>query len=166
MALVALGLAVLALAAAIAANLPAPRPRAGLILLVTTGLAILVGGAFPTDPVDPTNPVFLSTAGVVHTIAAMVAAVSVAVAAPLLTRRLATPARSLTRVLRGLGAAPPLGVAIFATVSIFDRPLGTLFHRPSATGLGERVMIAALVAWVAVVALSLLRTGHDHDAHP
>ncbi|MEV0237493.1 DUF998 domain-containing protein [Nonomuraea sp. NPDC050786] len=43
----AFGLGVLALTAAIAATLPSPRPRAGLTLLATAGLGMVVVGGVP-----------------------------------------------------------------------------------------------------------------------
>lgn len=151
----AFGLGVLALTAAIAAILPSSRPRVGLTLLGVAGLGMVVVGAFPTDPVDPTHPRFVTTAGSIHAVAGILAFTCIAVAAPLLNRRImeATDATAL----RGLALVPPVGYAVFWLTGILDHQLGGLFGSRSATGLGERIMAAAFIVWLMAAAFSVRR---------
>ncbi|MEV1172653.1 DUF998 domain-containing protein [Nonomuraea sp. NPDC049784] len=151
----AFGLGVLALTAAIAATLPSPRPRAGLILLATAGSSMVVVGAFPTDPIDPTDPRFVTTSGVIHAAAGILAFTCFALAGPLLTRPIRT-ATSTTR-LNGLAFLPPAGYAIFWATGILDNQLGGLFGSRSATGLGERLMAVTFIIWLFAAALDIRR---------
>lgn len=158
------GLGVLALAAAIAAALPSPRPRAGLTLLTLAGLGMVVVGAFPTDPIDPTDPQFVTTPGMIHAAAGILAFTCFALAGPLLTRPI-LKATSTTKVkgpafttrMRGLAFLPPTGYAIFWATGILDNQLGGLFGSRSATGLGERLMAMTFIIWLVAVALGIRR---------
>jgi hypothetical membrane protein len=144
----AFGLGVLALTAATTAILPSPRPRTGLTLLTLAGLGMVVVGAFPTDPIDPTDPRFLTTAGIL-------AFTCFALAGPLLTR----PIRKATGATRanGLAFLPPAGYAIFWATGILDNQLGGLFGNRSATGLGERLMAVTFIIWLIAAALDVRR---------
>jgi hypothetical protein len=148
-----LGLGALAVAAAAAAVLPAPRPRAGLALLALAGLSMLVVAAFPTDPIDPTDPVFVTTAGAVHAVAGILSFTCFAAAGPLLTRPVAAAAGRPG--LGRLAILPPRGYLLFWATGVLDAPLGGLFGEPSATGLGERLMAAAFVAWAGALAVAV-----------
>ncbi|MCO1655988.1 DUF998 domain-containing protein [Pseudonocardia humida] len=150
-----LGLGALAVAAAAAALLPAPRPRTGLGALALAGLSMLVVAAFPTDPIDPTDPVFVTTAGAVHAVAGILAFTCFAVAGPLLTRPVAAVA-GRPRLGR-LGFLPPLGYLLFWTTAILDAQLGGLFGERSATGMGERLMAAVFVGWLIALAAAVRR---------
>lgn len=151
----AFGPGVLALTAAIAATLPSPRPRAGLTLLTTAGLGMVVVGAFPTDPIDPTGPRFVTTSGVIHAAAGILAFTCCALAGPLLTRPI-LKATSTTR-LSGLAFLPPAGYAIFWVTGLLDNQLGGLFGNRSATGLGERLMAVTFIIWLIKAALGIRR---------
>jgi len=157
----AFGLGVLALTTAIAAILPSPRPRVGLTLLAVAGLGMVVVGAFPTDPIDPTNPQFVTTAGSIHAVAGILAFTCIAIAAPLLNRRIM--AATTTTALRRLAIVPPVGYAAFWLTGILDHQLGGLFGSRSATGLGERVMAAAFIVWLITAALSIRRARFGRD---
>ncbi|MEV5898032.1 DUF998 domain-containing protein [Nonomuraea fuscirosea] len=151
----AFGLGVLALTTATAAILPSPRPRTGLTLLTLAGLGMVVVGAFPTDPIDPTDPRFVTTSGVIHAAAGILAFTCFAIAGPLLTR----PIRKATSTARldGLTFLPPAGYAIFWATGILDHQLGGLFGNRSATGLGERLMAVTFIIWLIIAALGIRR---------
>jgi hypothetical protein len=83
----------------------------------------LVVSAFPADH---TGPVELTTSGMVHFAAGMVAFVGLAVAPPLLTRHLVTPRRPRAALLRGLAVAAPVGLAVYAATTV----LGETARRP------------------------------------
>lgn len=151
----AFGVGTLALAAAIAATLSPPRPRAGLTSLALAGLGMVVVGAFPTDPVDPTDPRFVTTAGAIHAVAGILSFTCFAVAAPLLTRPVATATR--TPRLRRLALVPPAGYVLFWATGVLDNQLGGLFGSRSATGLGERMMAATFIVWLLALAISVRR---------
>lgn len=151
----AFGLGVLALATAIAATLPSPRPRAGLISLATAGFGLVLVGAFPTDPIDPTDPRFATTSGMIHAAAGILAFTCFALAGPLLTRPILKA--TSTTGLRGLAFLPPAGYAIFWATGILDNQLGGLFASRSATGLGERLMAMAFIIWLITAALDIRR---------
>lgn len=151
------GLGTLALTAATVAILPSPRPRTGLASLALAGLGMVVVGAFPTDPIDPTDPRFVTTAGVIHAAAGIFSFTCFAVAAPLLTRQIA--AATHAGRLRGLAFVPPTGYVLFWAAGLPDNQLGGLFGSRSATGLGERIMAAAYVVWLLAVAITVRRRG-------
>ncbi|MEV6158448.1 DUF998 domain-containing protein [Nonomuraea sp. NPDC052129] len=150
----AFGLGVLALTAAIAAN-ASPRPRVVLTSLATAGLGMVVVGAFPTDPIDPTDPQFVTTAGAIHAAAGILAFTCLALAAPLLTRPIAATTNATG--LRRLAFLPPAGYAIFWVTGILDNQLGGLLGSRSATGLGERLMAVTFIIWLLAVALGIRR---------
>jgi len=152
----AFGLGMLALALAVAAVLPSPRPRTGLAALVLAGLGMVVVGAFPTDPIDPTDPRFVTTSGTIHAAAGILSFTCLALSAPLLTRRIATAAN--TAGLRRLAYLPPAGYLLFWATGILDHQLGGLFASTSATGLGERLMAVTFIAWLIAVAATIRRT--------
>jgi hypothetical protein len=151
----AFGLGVLALTTAIAATLPSPRPRTGLTLLTLAGLGMVVVGAFPTDPIDPTDPRFVTASGMIHAAAGILAFTCFALAGPLLTRPTVN-ATSTTR-LKGLTFLPPAGYALFWATGILDNQLGGLLDNRSATGLGERLMAVTFVIWLIAAALGIRR---------
>jgi hypothetical protein len=91
----------------------------------------LVVSAFPADH---TGPVELTTSGMVHFAAGMVAFVGLAVAAPLLTRHLVTPRRPRAALLRGLAVAAPVGLAVYAATTV----LGETARRPVRPPLSPR----------------------------
>lgn len=142
----AFGLGTLAITTAVAGILPSPRPRAGLASLTIAGLGMVVVGAFPTDPIDPTDPRFVTTAGTIHAAAGILSFTCFALAAPLLTRPVATTTH--TRWLRRLAWLPPIGYLLFWATGILDNQLGGLLDSRSATGLGERLMAGTFVVWL------------------
>ena len=146
----AFGLGTLAITTAVAAILPSPRPRVGLASLAIAGLSMVVVGAFPTDPIDPTDPRFLTTAGAIHAAAGILSFTCFALAAPLLTRPVATATH--TPWLRRLAVMAPIGYVLFWATGVLDNQLGGLLGNRSATGLGERLMAATFIVWLLAVA--------------
>lgn len=155
----ALGLTIVALA--VVADLVGPRSRrrAGTAALALGGLGMVAVGAFPTDPIDPTAPRFVTTDGAIHAVAGILSFTCIAVAAPLLTPRLAMHLR--TPGLRRATWLPPIGYAVFWATGIFDEQFGGLFGRRSATGLGERLMAVAYLSWLLSLAIAVLRARHS-----
>lgn len=151
----AFGLGVLALTVAIAAVLPSPRPRVGLLALATAGIGMVVVGAFPTDPIDPADPRFVTTSGMIHAAAGILAFTCLALAGPLLTGPMRTATGTARR--KGLAVLPLAGYAIFWCTGILDSQLGGLFGSRSATGLGERLMAVTFVIWLIAAALDVRR---------
>lgn len=158
----AFGLGMLAVASAVAAVLPSPRPRVALGLLTMAGLGMVVVGAFPTDPIDPTDPRFVTTAGSIHAAAGILSFTCLAIAAPLLGMRVA--AATGTRAPRRVAALPPIGYALFWLAGLLDHQLGGLLGERSATGLGERVMAAAFIAWLLAASFSIQRNARTAAA--
>ncbi len=143
----AFGLGALAITTAVAAILPSPRPRVGLASLTLAGLGMVVVGAFPTDPIDPR---FVTTAGAIHAAAGILSFTCFALAAPLLTRPVATATHAPW--LRRLAAVTPIGYVLFWVTGVLDSQLGGLLGHRSATGLGERLMAATFIVWLLAVA--------------
>lgn len=156
------GLGTLTISGTVAAVLPSPRPRAGLMSLTIAGLGMVVVGAFPTDPIDPTDPRFITTAGAIHAAAGIVSFTCFAVAAPLLTGQIATATNKPG--LRKLTILPPIGYLLFWTTGILDNQLGGLLGSRSATGLGERLMAAAFIVWLLAVAINIRRATRQDQA--
>ncbi len=152
----AFGLGTLALTVAVTAILPpSRRPRVGLASLAVAGLGMVVAGAFPTDPIDPTDPRFVTTAGTIHAVAGILSFTCFTLAALLLTRPVATATQ--TPWLRRLAVVPPAGYVLFWATGILDNQLGGLFASRSATGLGERLMVVAFIVWLLALAVSVRR---------
>ncbi|MER7276308.1 DUF998 domain-containing protein [Dactylosporangium sp. NPDC000244] len=118
---------------------------------------MVVVGAFPTDPIDPTDPRFVTTAGSIHAMAGILSFTCLAIAAPMLGRRVA--AATGIRASRRLAAVTPLGYALFWLTGLLDHQLGGLFGERSAAGLGERVMAVAFIAWLLAVCFGIWRGG-------
>lgn len=151
------GLGIMAIAGALAMVLPQPRPRTGLVLLTLAGITMVVVGAFPTDPIDPTDPQFVTTSGYIHGVAGILSFTLLAIAAPLLTA--AAAAATNTAWLTRLAFLPLAGYLAFWATGILDNQLGGLLNNSSATGLGERVMAVAFIVWLLGIAFSVRRVG-------
>lgn len=142
-AMVALGLASAALLGALFAARAPVRGAPGLLILLWT-VGLFVAAAVPTDPVSA--PV-MTLSGYIHRYASVAAFVSLPAAALLLVRRLS--ADRFTGLLRGLALASATGLLAMLYVTFpGDRVL---------IGLVERLLLAAEVALVTVVAFRLAR---------
>ncbi|MFB9682286.1 DUF998 domain-containing protein [Streptosporangium vulgare] len=130
-------------------------PRTGLTPLTTAGLGMVTVGAFPTDPIDPTDPRFVTTSGVIHAAAGILAFTCLALAGPLITRAIRKATDTAT--LNGLAFLPPAGYVIFWATGLLDSRLGGLFGSRSATGPGERLMVVTFVVWLIATALGIRR---------
>lgn len=148
----AIGLGSLALTAALSRVLPV-RPRAGLALLAVWGVAMCVVAAFPTDPKPSGRLVALTANGAVHVAAGAVAFVTLALAAPLVSRAL-PPARTV----RVLAASVPVSLAVFALTMVNHPPVSRLVGQPTVWGAGERLMMAIYAAWLLAVSIRVVRT--------
>jgi hypothetical protein len=160
--LLALGVGSLALA--IALVLQRTRSRVGLFLLGVWSVGVIVGGAFAADP--PGNwdrpP---SVSGAIHGLAAMIAFLALPAAAVFLTRSFRHEAR--WRPLQG--TLNTLSVAVVSSYVAFMGSLTPALVRPGPPiwlGLTERILIVACLAWLAVVALGLLRIDGTAIASP
>ena len=151
----AFGLGILAITVALAGILPSPRPRVGLTALALAGLGMVVVGAFPTDPIDPTDPHFVTTAGTIHAAAGILSFTCFALAAPLLAR--STARATNTPALCRLAVVPLIGYVLFWATGILDSQLGGLFNSRSATGLGERLMAVTFIIWLLAISVSVRR---------
>ena len=153
-----IGAGSLALTVALTRALPAPRPRAGLALLATWGLAMLLAGAFPTDPAPPGRPIHLTAAGAVHVVAGAVAFLAFAVGAPLVSRAVPDEPGRSARAMRALAVLAPLSLLLFVSTAVNRPPLSRVIGRPNAWGIGERLMVAVYVAWLLCAAAWATRT--------
>lgn len=124
---------------------------------------MIVVGAFPTDPIDPTDPRFVTASGWIHAMAGVLAFTCLAVSAPPVGRHVA--AATGKSWLRWWSWLPVAGYLTFWACGLLDHSLGDLFDRPSATGLGERVMALTYVAWLLAVARAI-RSGSSRRSPP
>ncbi len=153
--LVALGVGSLALTIALVVH--GLQSFWGILLLATWSIGALLGGIFSADP--PGNweqPPTIS--GALHGIAAMIALAAFPPAAVFLVLSLRRD-----RDWRSIhGTLTALTVAVVLTYIAFMASLVPVFVRPGPPvllGLTERVLLFAYIAWLAVVAIGLFRTG-------
>lgn len=155
--LLGLGIGSLALTAGIARAVSGPGVRAGRWLLVTWSIGVLFAGSFPADP--PGNwdrPA--SIAGMIHGNAALVAILTLPIAAFVL-------ARSFRRDVLWQRRVTPLLVLAIATVLSMGAFMASLVPvmvspgPPRLLGLTERILLGVYVVWLGVVAVGLLQAG-------
>ena len=154
--LIALGIGSLALTFAVAVGVRGRGGYIGAAALAMWGVGGLAAGIFSADP--PGNwdqPPSLS--GAVHGLAAMIAIAAFPLAAVLLTRNLSRDHRWQ----RFRGTLLALAAAVVLSFIAFVGSLLPVFVSPGPPvwlGLTERVMLAVYVAWLAAVAVGLLRS--------
>jgi Protein of unknown function (DUF998) len=151
--LVALGLASVALTAALVPAVVGPGARPGLWLLGTWSVGVLLGGTFPADPAGNWSAP-PSLAGMIHGNAAMVAFLVLPIGALFLAKSF----RRDPRWRAGAGLLFGLAVATAVSLGLFFASLVPVFIRPGPPillGLTERVLLAVYVAWLAAVAIQL-----------
>jgi hypothetical protein len=157
--LIALGIGSLALTFAVAGWARGRGGNIGVAALAVWGVGGLAAGIFSADP--PGNwdqPPSLS--GAVHGLAAMIAIASFPLAAVLLTRNLSRDHRWQ----RFRGPLLALAAAVALSFIAFMGSLLPVFVSPGPPiwlGLTERVMLAVYVAWLAAVAVGLLRSSQS-----
>jgi Protein of unknown function (DUF998) len=152
--LIGLGIASLAITCALANTVGGPGARSGRWLLGVWSVGVLLGGFFSADPPGHWNEP-PSLAGIVHGNAALLAFAAFPVAALLL-------GRGFRRNRRWLLAAKVLSLlAVAAAISLiaFMASLMPVFIRPTPPvllGLTERVLIVIYLAWLTLVAVTML----------
>jgi hypothetical protein len=155
--LIGLGVASLAITSALANTVDGPGARSGRWLLGAWSVGVLLSGYFPADPPGHWNKP-PSLAGIVHGNAALLAIGVFPVAALFL-------ARSFSRNRRWQRTATILWLlAVAAAISLiaFTASLIPVFIRPGPPvllGLSERVLIVIYLAWLTLVAVTILK--HD-----
>jgi Protein of unknown function (DUF998) len=154
--LIALGIGSLAITIAVARSVLGPYRQFGSAALAVWSLGALVAGVFPADPTGNWDQP-PSTAGAIHGLAAVIAIVAFPLAAVALTRSVSRDHRlqSMQGVSRAVAAVVVMSFLAFMA-SLF--PVFVTPGPPFMLGLTERVMLAAYVAWLAVVAIGLLRS--------
>lgn len=156
LAVIALGLGALGLAAALRLSLPTAGSFLNLVLIALFGLAMIVTGFFPTDPVDPAaTDLVLTTSGMVHASAGLVAYLCLSIAAPRLSKALGALYPPLAQIERLLAIAASIGFGLLM-VTLF-LPVAPLLGQASIVGLGERIMGVPFLGWQIVAALMLIR---------
>jgi hypothetical protein len=155
-ALLAIGVGSLALAIGLAQVLHGQLARVGIGFLIVWAVGAILGGAFSADP--PGNwdrpP---STSGAIHGIAAIVALTAFPLAAVLIALGAGRDreANRKSALLNVLSVASVVSFVAFAAslVPVMIRP-----GPPVLLGLTERVLLGVYAAWLAVVAVGLMRT--------
>lgn len=153
--LVALGGGSLALTCGVWRNVRGPGARGGRWGLLVWSLGALLGGLFAADPPGQWDrpP---SVSGMIHGVAAVVALVTLPVAAVLLCKSLRSDGswRGIAKPTTWLAWASVAALGLFAAslVPVFVRP-----GPPVLLGLTERLLMGVQSAWLIVVAIGLLR---------
>jgi len=151
-----LGLGSLALTVALNRALGRQLTRSGQVWLAVWGVGVLLGAFFAADPPGQWDKP-PSISGSIHGLAAVLALVSFPVAALLLTRRLRADVRwsglSAILLILALASAGSLVAFMLSLVPVLISP-----GPPRLLGLTERILFAVYVAWISVVAVSLLRS--------
>ena len=160
--LLALGLASIALVAALGYSVDGPGARVGRWLLGIWGLGVVLGAIFPADPPGRWHAP-PSVAGIIHGNAALAAFVALPAGALCLARSFRRDPRwaSWARLLSALAVACAASLLLFfaSLVPVLVRP-----GPPVLLGLSERVLLALYVAWLAAAALAL--PGTDSHGSP
>jgi hypothetical protein len=139
----------LALALALTLH-PHPRSPAAIIFLVILAVGVLLAGIFPTDPADGPR----TSVGLVHDIASMVGLLCGMAAMVLFTSKMEKDAvwRAIYRPASILALAAPIAFLLWVLV----------FGPLNLEGLGQRIFVATLPAWLVLVAAFLwLKTGQS-----
>jgi hypothetical protein len=166
--LVAWSLGSLALLVGLAQTFRGRISSAGLWGLAVWCLGGLLGAVFSADPPGHWDQP-PSVSGLIHGNAALVAFVSLPIAALLLARRL----RHDPQWHRVAGASQALAIAAMVSLALFFVSLVPVFVSPGPPkllGLTERILLAIYVAWLAVAAIGLMtssdRSGQKPGSEP
>lgn len=116
------------------------------VCLVVFALGTAISAFFLTDEIDPTADDFqLSRSGAIHSWAAMAAFLSLVVAAFALGPVGTRPVWSAI-----VPFVPLVGTLVFVATLVARRPLSRVFGVPSVHGIGERIAVLAMLAWLAI----------------
>ncbi len=158
----ALAISIVAVALGLQSSLSVSRGKQiGLVLLYVSSAGIAVAGVFPglIGPPQPPPPYDLATmaayieeAGPMHDIGGMVAFLALAVALPVVSNRFSQDKfwSPIAEISRGLAYLYIGGlVALFIVAGVVG---------PGLLGLAQRIFMAAMIAWMIIVARRLGQT--------
>ncbi len=139
------GIAALALGLWLAVT---PRPRAGSIIVLIAGIAIIVAGIFPGDVITKDTPFSTTTSGAIHDLSSLVFFLFIIIAMFVMARRFKKDAtwRQVQRLLFWLGVASAVSLIVFVFGPI----------PASVDALGEKVFVFWLLSWVMLTGFRLL----------
>jgi hypothetical protein len=153
--LLALALASLIVTRVLAASLRGPGVRPGVWLLGAWSAGLVIGAVFQADPPGHWNKP-PTVVGMIHGQVALLAFIAFPVATLLFARAFRRDRRWPWRPLLVLAIAAAVGLIAFmaSLAPVFVRP-----GPPVLLGLTERVLLAVYVAWLALVAATLSKSG-------
>ncbi len=131
------------------------RGRAGAWVLTIVGVALVVAGLFPQDPVTST-PDQATTAGMLHAIASMVGIPGIPIAALLISSGL--PADRDNGAVRLAAHATWISLALMIAYLAFAVPRASGFNSSVYAGYMNRLVVLAYIGWQLVLARRLDRS--------
>jgi hypothetical protein len=156
--LLGLGLGSLALTFAMMSTVRGPGLRAGIICLFVWSVCVLLAGLFPADPPGSWDKP-PSLAGAIHGLTALAGLAVFPFAAVLLSRAMRRETRGKRMGKLAMFLAVASGASLVAFIASLTPALVTS-GPPVLLGLTERIMLATYAAWLAAVAMRLLRTAN------
>ncbi len=137
-----IGAGTLALALGLHRSLePRERVEMSLVLMTITGISFMVSGIFQIDPLLEDGTTGYTPAGITHLVATLVLFLSLIIGAFTLRGVFAADARW-----RGLEPA-----ALRLALGMLLAPIVMFAVPPEAVGLAQRVLVAVMVSWLAVI---------------
>jgi hypothetical membrane protein len=131
------------------------RGRAGTWILAIVGVALVLAGIFPQDPVTST-PDQATTAGMMHAVASMIGIPGIPIAAMLISSGL--PADGGNRGVRLAAHATWISLALMVAYLAFAVPRAGGFNPSVYAGFMNRLVVLAYIAWQLVLARRLERS--------
>lgn len=130
-----------------------PRPRVGSALVLIAGVALIIAGVFTGDVITKETPFSTTTSGAIHDLASIVFFLFLIVAMFVMARRFRGDERwrQVRRPSFWLGVASAVSLIAFVFGPI---PL-------SVDGLGQRIFIFWLLAWVVLAGIRLWLIARD-----
>jgi hypothetical protein len=145
----------LALSVAVRPVMTNARGRAGTWVLAIVGVALVVAGIFPQDPVT-TAPGQGTTAGMLHALASMVGIPGIPIAAMLISAGL--PAGRNGGAVRLAAHATWISLALMIGYLAWAVPRAGGFDASVHAGLMNRLVVLAYIAWQLLLARRLDRS--------
>lgn len=131
------------------------RGRAGARVLAIVGVALVVAGIFPQDPVT-SGPGQATTAGMMHALASIVGIPGIPIAAMLISSGL--PADHDNRAVRLAAHAAWISLALMIAYLAFAVPRAGGFDSSVYAGFMNRLVVLAYIAWQLVLSRRLERS--------
>ena len=128
------------------------RGRAGARVLAIVGVALIVAGLFPQDPVTST-PDQATTAGMLHALASIVGIPGVPIAAMLISSGL--PADQDNRAVRIAAHGTWISLVLMIAYLAFAVPRAGGFDSSVYAGFMNRLVVVAYIVWQLVLARRL-----------